>query len=213
MCWFPKKDEHMNEAALSPQETCSCTTELEFSFNVLPFTFDTPARHQTYHANGMPKSCDFGARPTFWGCQFQYWLNRKSPILWLWQPQWSLGHGLGSEEMDAKSSPGKSMTNLFNDWISEVSKSLVPTVGYCMIMHKGLIYWYFRYVLGSINSHYFHMIGDGHKPNSRRLYTHYKDSPEKGGMSLSPIEGVEKDPGTYDLKNPHDMLHASARII
>ena len=55
----------------------------------------------------------------------------------------------------------------------------------------------------SINSHYFHIIGDGHQPNSRRLYTHYKDSPEKGGMSLSPIEGVEKDPGTYDLKNPH----------
>ena len=93
--------------------------------------------------------------------------------------------------------------HISNDWISEVSKSLVPTVGYCMTMHKGLIYWYFRYVLGSINSHYFHIIGDGHQPNSRRLYTHSKDSPEEGGMSLSPIEGVEKDPGTYDLKNPH----------
>ena len=31
-------------------------------------------------------------------------------------------------------------------------------------------------VLGSINSHYFHIIGDGHQPNSRGLYTHYKDS-------------------------------------
>ena len=31
-------------------------------------------------------------------------------------------------------------------------------------------------VPGSINSHYFHIIGDGHQPNSRGLYTHYKDS-------------------------------------
>ena len=31
-------------------------------------------------------------------------------------------------------------------------------------------------VPGSINSHYFHIIGDGHQPNSRGLYTYYKDS-------------------------------------
>ena len=31
--------------------------------------------------------------------------------------------------------------------------------------------------IGSINSHYFHIIGDGkNQPNSRGLYTHYKDS-------------------------------------
>ena len=27
-----------------------------------------------------------------------------------------------------------------------------------------------------LNSHYFHVIGDGHQPNTRDLYTHYKDS-------------------------------------
>ena len=27
-----------------------------------------------------------------------------------------------------------------------------------------------------LNSHYFHIIGDCHQPNSRGLYTHYKDS-------------------------------------
>ena len=27
-----------------------------------------------------------------------------------------------------------------------------------------------------LNSHYFHIIGDGHQPNGRGLYTHYKDS-------------------------------------
>ena len=32
------------------------------------------------------------------------------------------------------------------------------------------------HVPGSINSHYFHIIGDGHKPKSRGLYTNYKDS-------------------------------------
>ena len=32
-----------------------------------------------------------------------------------------------------------------------------------------------------LNSHYFHIIGDGHQPNSRGLYTHYKDSLLKVG--------------------------------
>ena len=32
-----------------------------------------------------------------------------------------------------------------------------------------------------LNSHYFHIIGDGHQPDSRGLYTHYKDSVIKGG--------------------------------
>ena len=32
-----------------------------------------------------------------------------------------------------------------------------------------------------LNSHYFHTIGDGHQPNSRGLYTHYKDSLWKVG--------------------------------
>ena len=32
------------------------------------------------------------------------------------------------------------------------------------------------YVRSGLNYHYFHMIGDGHQPNSRGLYTHYKDS-------------------------------------
>ena len=36
-------------------------------------------------------------------------------------------------------------------------------------------------VPGSINSHYFHIIGDGHQPNSRGLCTHYKDSVINGG--------------------------------
>ena len=31
-------------------------------------------------------------------------------------------------------------------------------------------------VRSGLNSHYFHIIGDGHQPNSRGLYTHYKDS-------------------------------------
>ena len=32
------------------------------------------------------------------------------------------------------------------------------------------------YMCQGLNSHYFHIIGDGHQPNSRGLYTHYKDS-------------------------------------
>ena len=32
------------------------------------------------------------------------------------------------------------------------------------------------YMCQGLNSHYFHIVGDGHQPNSRGLYTHYKDS-------------------------------------
>ena len=39
------------------------------------------------------------------------------------------------------------------------------------------------HVRSGLNSHYFHiiLIGDGHQPNSRGLYTHYKDSLLKVG--------------------------------
>ena len=37
------------------------------------------------------------------------------------------------------------------------------------------IYVYINMCQG-LNSHYFHIVGDGHQPNSRGLYTHYKDS-------------------------------------
>ena len=39
-----------------------------------------------------------------------------------------------------------------------------------------------------LNSHYFHIIGDGHRPNSRGLYAHYKDSYQKVGGLPSPIK-------------------------
>ena len=47
------------------------------------------------------------------------------------------------------------------------------------------------------NSHYFHIIGDGHQPNSRGLYiyTHYKDSVIKGRMTIPNIATF--DHGTY----------------
>ena len=42
------------------------------------------------------------------------------------------------------------------------------------------------YMCQGLNSHYFHIIGDGHQPNSRGLYTHYKDFLLKMGWP-SPI--------------------------
>ena len=33
-----------------------------------------------------------------------------------------------------------------------------------------------KHMCQGLNSHYFHILGDGHQPNSRGLYTHYKDS-------------------------------------
>ena len=56
-----------------------------------------------------------------------------------------------------------------------------------------------------LNSHYFHIIGDGHQPNGRRLYTHYKDSGFllKGGMTIPNI--VTFDHGTYII-NPDPSI-------
>ena len=42
-----------------------------------------------------------------------------------------------------------------------------------LFFEKGNIY---IYVCQGLNSHYFHIVGDGHQPNSRGLFTHYKDS-------------------------------------
>ena len=49
-----------------------------------------------------------------------------------------------------------------------------------------------------LNSHYFHIIGHGHQPNSRGLYTHYKDSVIKGGRSPIPQKDATFDHGTDD---------------
>ena len=45
-----------------------------------------------------------------------------------------------------------------------------------------------------LKSHCFHIIGDGHQPNSRGLYTHFR-IPIKGGMTLPNITTF--DHGTY----------------
>ena len=47
--------------------------------------------------------------------------------------------------------------------------------------HKGKGPQKWSYHHKCLNSHYFHIIGDGHQPNSRGLYTHYKDSLLKVG--------------------------------
>ena len=50
---------------------------------------------------------------------------------------------------------------------------------------------------GSINSHDFHMMGDGHQPNSRGLYTVpiIRIIPIKGGMTIPNIATF--DHGTF----------------
>ena len=50
---------------------------------------------------------------------------------------------------------------------------------FCLLSFQVYIY---ICVPGSINSHYFHIIGDGkNQPNSRGLYTYYNDSLLKVG--------------------------------
>ena len=49
-----------------------------------------------------------------------------------------------------------------------------------------------------LNSHYFHIIGDGHQSNSRGLYTHEIRIPSlKVGGLPSPTKRDNLDPGTY----------------
>ena len=51
------------------------------------------------------------------------------------------------------------------------------------------------------NSSYFHVIGDGHQPNSRGLYTNYKDSYWRWDwMTIPNIRSL--DPGTYGRSFP-----------
>ena len=60
-----------------------------------------------------------------------------------------------------------------------------------------------------LNSHYFHIIGDGHQPNSRGLYTHYKD-PIRGGMTIPNIATF--DHGTNDLLASLGMFSSASLI-
>ena len=55
-----------------------------------------------------------------------------------------------------------------NRGLRSCDRKLNPASGcwICMYVH----------MCQGLNSHYFHIIGDGHQPNSRGLYTHYKDS-------------------------------------
>ena len=56
------------------------------------------------------------------------------------------------------------------------------------------------YMCQGLNSHYFHIIGDGHQPNSRGLGPHYQDSVIKGGRS--PIPNTRSlDPSTHAQKS------------
>ena len=57
------------------------------------------------------------------------------------------------------------------------------TVLFCspfqVLLKLDLSVWLFisvNHMCQGLNSHYFHIIGDGHQPNSRGLNTHYKDS-------------------------------------
>ena len=51
------------------------------------------------------------------------------------------------------------------------------------------------YVPGSINSHYFHIIGDGHQPKSVGVYMPIIRIPIKGGMTIPNTRSL--DCGTY----------------
>ena len=56
----------------------------------------------------------------------------------------------------------------------------------------------YKHMCQGLNSLYFHIIGDGHQPNSRGLYNNYKDSLLKVGWP-SPIEGVDRPWHTCDV--------------
>ena len=70
--------------------------------------------------------------------------------------------------------------NTTHDWTLEV-KIHGKVSSFSWIMRGRVVgvdynYTIFYHVCQGLFSHYFHIIGDGHQPNSRGLYTHYKDS-------------------------------------
>ncbi len=54
--------------------------------------------------------------------------------------------------------------------------TLLLTWARTIVMHPSTRYMCSKHVCQGINSHCFHIIGDGHQPHSSGLYTHYKDS-------------------------------------
>ena len=67
------------------------------------------------------------------------------------------------------------------------------------------------YVPGQgLNSHYFHMIGDGHQPNSRGLYTHHKDSYSRW-YDHSP-KNATFDHGTYAFVASISYLNSQNKV-
>ena len=72
---------------------------------------------------------------------------------------------------------GVILDNQFVKKSSLVRISNMETVGVFRIFRSATN----LFVRSGLNSHYFHIIGDGHQPNSRGLYTHYKDSLLKVG--------------------------------
>ena len=68
--------------------------------------------------------------------------------------------------------------------------------------------------IGSINSHYSHILGDGHQPNSRSLHTHYKDSGFLWKVGwVYPQDRELINPGTYVLDVYPHFLQGSLNAI
>ena len=58
-----------------------------------------------------------------------------------------------------------------------------------VMVSNGEIRWWFCwvYMCHGLNSHYFHIIGDGHQPNSREIYIPIITIPIKGEMTIPNI--------------------------
>ena len=66
-------------------------------------------------------------------------------------------------------------------WVTKKKTSLKKAIdshqaGKADVTVVSFVPWFHLYMCQGLNYHYFHIIGDGHQPNSRGLYTNYKDS-------------------------------------
>ena len=64
-----------------------------------------------------------------------------------------------------------------------------------MVLPYGLTTWF--HMCQGLKSHYFHIIGDGHQPNSVGVYKPIIRIPIKGWMTIPNIATF--DPGSYGL--------------
>ena len=128
-------------------------------------------------------------------------ISNHFPFVKIWEPSsncknhlYMVGHQVPGETFAFHT--GKKPTLSPNFWWEKGQGPQGPPVSKNRFLLSELLSFFLKYVPGSINSHYFHIIWDGHQPYSRALYNYpLQGFPLKDGMTIPNVRSL--DPGTY----------------